>query len=372
MLAAGALMPMAAHFVEESQAIYSAERMSRLYGGDVKTWNNSLALSEKLSAESGSFKILGAAQEAVAAGKSISPTLASEVEKLLKAINIAKAEQGTPTVLSKLATETFNQLVLASPRWSEIDANALQRILKSRRYSGIIGQLFEELQHNRITMWLADPAGKAALGLADVIAQLEYIPGHLIRSLSGRQITDGMLVQRLGKGRYAIWAVFEAKSSQEAAFGLSRTRVSLSRRSEADRAETRAEAEDAMEVLKERARRTGIPVSMTIEGIEKEISEEAGGQIARDIERLFGEATDTLVAKPQKLYFGGEEVEVVISPRRRTKFFGVIPSDVNGTVIAQELRSQGVSNIILLKIGYSQKELQDAVKIIQSARRRKP
>jgi hypothetical protein len=37
----------------------------------------------------------------------------------------------------------------------------------------------------------------------------------------------------------------------------------------------------------ERAQRTGIPVSMTIEDIEKEIAQETGGQIARDIERLY-------------------------------------------------------------------------------------
>jgi myo-inositol catabolism protein IolC len=141
--------------------------------------------------------------------------------------------------------------------------------------------------------------------------------------------------------------------------------------SKADRTEMRAEAEDAMEVLKERARRTGIPVSMTIEDIEKEIAQETGGQIVRDIERLYGDATDTLTAKPQKIYIGGEEVEVVISPRSRTKFFAVTPRDVSVTEIVKELRDQRVSNVVALGLNYTQNELKEAADLIKSALRLK-
>jgi len=367
LLAAGILLPMASRLAEGSHAIYSAERMVSVYGGEAKEWEQSLALSEKISAENEGFKTLAAARDAIDAGKSIPKQIASDVESLLKNIDIAKAGRGSPTALSAKAGETFDRLVIANGRWAEIDQNALERILRKKRASAIKGQLFEEVLENRVAVWLADPAGKAALGLSDVTAKLEFIPGHLITSLSGRQLTDGMLVQRLGKGRYAIWAVFEAKSGTEAASGLSRTRVSRSRMSKADLAELRAEAEDAMDVLKERARRSGTPVSMTIDDIEKEISEESGGQIVRDIERLYGDATDTLSAKPQKIFIGGEEVEVVISPRAKTKFFGVAPTDVNLSTVASELRDQGVKNFVALSLNYTEKELNDAADLIKSA-----
>lgn len=368
LLAAGVLLPMAAHFVEGSHAIYSAERMTRLYGGEVEAWERSLALSEKVSAEAGSFKTLAEVREALNAGKSIPSQLATETKALLSAIDIAKAGKGVPTVLSKAATDTFDRLVIADARWAELDANALERILKKKRVSGVQGQLAEEVLANRIAVWLADPAGKAALGLADVSARrLEFIPGHLITSISGRQLTDGMLVERLKSGRYAVWAVFEVKSSREAALGLSRTRVSTSRMSKADLADLEAEAEDAMKVLEERARRTGTPVSMTIDDIKKEIAQEHGGQIARDIERLYGDATDTLAATPQAIYVGGERVEVVISPRNRTMFFGVAPNDVSLSEVATELRGQGVSNFIALGLGYAQKDLAEAAGVVESA-----
>jgi hypothetical protein len=113
---------------------------------------------------------------------------------------------------------------------------------------------------------------------------------------------------------------------------------------------------------------------MTIEDIEKEIAEEAGGQIVRDIERLYGEATDTLAAKPQKIFIGWEEVEVVISPKKRTKFIGVAPSDVSLSDVAQELyklfvsersgRAQGTSNFVALGLNYTEKELKEAAEIV--------
>jgi len=65
-LAAGVLLPMVFRLVEGERAVYSAERLSKLYGGEVRTWENSLALGEKVSAEGGSLKTLTAAGEALA------------------------------------------------------------------------------------------------------------------------------------------------------------------------------------------------------------------------------------------------------------------------------------------------------------------
>lgn len=367
-LAAGVLLPMVSRLVEGERAVYSAERMSRLYGGEVRTWENSLALGEKMSAEGGSLKTLRAAGDALAAGKSIAASEAADLSRLLKSIDIAKAGQGTPTALSKLATDTFQAMVASNKRLAELDANAIERILKKKLSSAVKGQLFEELLENRIAVWLNDPAGKAALGLTDVAGRIEFIPGHLITSRSGRQLTDGMLVTRTANKEYRVLAVFEAKSGADAAQGLSRSRVSLGRMSKADKAELRAEAEDAFAVLTERAKRTGTKVTMTVDDIMKEIAGETAdetGQIRRDIERLYGSATDSGTAD-EAVFIGAEEVTVHISPKF-TRFFGVVPSDVSLTTVAKELQDQGISNFVALGISYTQKELNDAADLIKTA-----
>ena len=138
--------------------------------------------------------------------------------------------------------------------------------------------------------------------------------------------------------------------------------------SKAEKAELRAEAEDAMAVLTERAKRTGTPVTMTVDDIMKEIAGETAdetGQIRRDIERLYGSVTDSGTAD-EVIFVGGEEVTVRISPKF-TKFFGVVPSDVSLSAALKELQDQGIRNIVALGIGYTQKELRDAADIIKSA-----
>src|SRR5262249_60606179 len=114
----------------------------------------------------------------------------------------------------------FMTLVSRNARWAEIDANAIERIARYGHQSGVQGQLFEEVLFNRITVWLRDPAGKAALGLTEFEGRLQFFPGHLIRDANGRQLTDGVIAIETGNREYFVVAVFEGKSGEYSASGM--------------------------------------------------------------------------------------------------------------------------------------------------------
>jgi hypothetical protein len=220
---------------------------------------------------------------------------------------------------------------------------------------------------NRMAVWLNDPAGKAALDLETYPGRLEFIPGHLIRDLKGRQLSDGMIVRKLNDGTYRIAAVCEAKAGEFAARGLSLTSADISKLSTADRATLTAEAEETLQFLQERARRTGQPVDVSLDDIEREIAPERGGQIRRDIERLSpslsnnpNDDTDVLAS----ILIGGEEVRVRFSPKF-VKFFGVLPSDVKATEIAKQLIDAGIKNFVALGVNFTQNELQSAAEVVK-------
>jgi carboxypeptidase C (cathepsin A)/GH25 family lysozyme M1 (1,4-beta-N-acetylmuramidase)/subtilisin family serine protease len=367
-LGASVLLPMMGRFIEADRAIYSAERMARLYGGEAESWSHTLALSERVSAEPNAFSRLRAAERAVAAGERLTPKTAGEFADMLLAIDIAKAGKGVPTVLSRRSVLAFDTLVQHSGRWAELDANAIERISRLKVGSHVQGQLLEELLGNRMAVWLNDPAGKAALDLEAYRGRLEFIPGHLIRDLKGRQLTDGMIIRKLNDGTYRIAAVCEAKAGEFAARGLSLKSVEIAKLSKADREMLTAEAEETLQFLQERARRTGQPVSVSLDDIMKEIAQEHGGQIRQDIERLSPSLSnnpndDTDVLAP--VLIGGEEVRVRFSPKF-VKFFGVLPSDVKATDIAKQLLDAGIKNFVSLGLNVTQDELRSAAEVVKT------
>ena len=73
--------------------------------------------------------------------------------------------------------------------------------------------------------------------------------------------------------------------------------------------------------------------------VEREVAlSERGGQVRRDIERLSENADGTLA----QIRLGSDLIPVRLSPTR-TKFFGVLPRDVNRSLIERELREGGFS-----------------------------
>ena len=355
-LAACVLLPFVARFVQEDRALYSAARMVKLYGGEEKVWAETIAVSERLSATPNAFARLSAAQRVVLKGQVLERKFVTELSDLLKAIDLAKAGRGTPTVLSKRATDAFAKLVAHDARWLELDANQIERLSRMTSRSKIKGQLFEEMVENDILLWLNDPSGKAALGLAHVEGRLEYIPGHLITDERGLQFTDGMLVVKLTEDDWRVYVVLEAKSGEFAAQGLASRSESFKRMSKANKAELNAEVEDAWQMLQQHARRTGAPVTITRKDVFAELAK-GPGQIRTDIERLKQMPTALV---------GGREVRLQFSVKQ-SKMYGIVPSDVETRELAKVIRESGITNFVALKSRILQKDLQTAADVLADA-----
>jgi hypothetical protein len=355
-LAACVLLPFVARFVQEDRALYSASRMVQLHGGEEKVWAETMAVAERLSARPNAFARLGAAESAVLKGQALERKLATELSDLIKSIDLAKTNRGTPTMLSKRASDAFAKLVAHDARWLELDANAIERLSRMTSRSKIKGQLFEEMLENDVLRWLNDPAGKAALGLSGVEGRLEYIPGHLITDERGLQFTDGMLVHKLTADDWRVYVVFEAKSGEFAAEGLASRSESLKRMSRANKAELNAELDDAWRTLQERARRTGQPSTVTRKELLDELTEEAG-QIRSDIERL---------KQMPGAYVGGQKVNLQFSVKQ-SRMYGVVPADVDMREIAKVIRESGITNFVALKSRIVQKDLRTAADVLADA-----
>ena len=83
----------------------------------------------------------------------------------------------------------------------------------------------EELAHRDIARRLAQGADRT-LGVADRTG-LEVLEGHRLSDLSGRELTDGMIVRRGRDGVLDVVTVVEAKAGPSAAQGLRRTASEL-------------------------------------------------------------------------------------------------------------------------------------------------
>lgn len=351
-LAASVLLPMAGRFVKQGRAMYTAERMSRMYGSDAYRWSYAMAMGERLTAETAIIRRLKQADEVVASGSRVSRELGIEVTKVLEQLGVDSVQKAVPKQIEAQLVEAFEALIKKHPRFAELDALAIERIAAKKTADHVKGQLLEEMLENKIVQMLKDPAGKKALGFEAVKEELEFIPGHVLRDVSGRQITDGMIIRRLS-GKVEVMAVFEAKAGKRAARELAKSKGALSA---AAQEELEAYARDVFRSLEWRAVREGKTVNTTIDQIIKDIKKtEWGGQIRRDIERL----------SEVEIYIGGERANLAFSPTK-TKFFGVIPSDVKASTITRELQDAAIKNFEVLGLGINQKELKSAAELLST------
>ena len=167
--------------------------------------------------------------------------------------------------------------------------------------------------------------------------------------------------------RYRVVAVFEAKSGEFAIRGLTLRRPD--KLTVAERKELRAYAEQLYRDLQDIAKKNGTTVDTSVGQIIKELVEQKGpGQLRSDIERL----------SEVRVFFGGEEVKLHFRPNQ-TKFFGIVPSDVNPARIPDpkspgqfvniydEVRDAGIQNFEVIGFGVTQKELRSAAAVLAKA-----
>ncbi|MGF7213219.1 hypothetical protein GGE65_007856 [Skermanella aerolata] len=344
-LAATVLLPLAGRLVKGGRILYTETRLVALYGRDAAAWSRTMAASGRATGGPG-LRALERAEAAVRAQQRLAGTLAREAANSLPAL--VRGPAAASAALDQAVLDLFQELSRQHSVLSSLDGFALRRILeKGPNVDHLKGQLLEELLESRLVPWLRDRAGSFALGLqVPTGKQLEFIPGHLIRDLAGRQITDGILAVR-NDGVLEILAVFEAKAGRRAARELSLSRSSISSLTPAERAELRAYARDVLRERRAEAQLAGTPFQQTIEEVEREVAlSELGGQVRRDIERLADGAT---------IRVGAGTTPVRISPTR-TKFFGVLPRDVNPSLIERELRDGGF-NFEIVGVDINQRDL---------------
>ena len=136
--------------------------------------------------------------------------------------------------------------------------------------------------------------------------------------------------------------MFEAKAGKRAARELSLKSGSVSKLTDDELAELRANAKDVWREQRDAAKAAGQPFKKSLADVEKEYAlSERGGQIRRDVERL-AEGDSGLA----KIRVAGQTLPVRISPTK-TKFFGVLPRDVGAATIERELKESGFAYEIL-------------------------
>jgi len=329
-LGASVLLPIAGRLIKGGRAIYSEARLVSMYGRDAAAWSRTIRASSLASEKGAARKIIEKAEAEIRAHRTLNRALAqsstTELSDLIRGATSVSME------VDPAVSDLFRQLSSRYKILHSLDELAFQRVVeKGPKLDHLKGQLLEELMAARVVPWLRDRAGSFALGVQTGGKQLEFIPGYIIRHFNGSQITDGILAYQ-DHGIIEIVAVFEAKSGKDAARELRFASKSISKFTKAERAELRAHAKDMHRELRDAAKDAGKPFKMKIEEIEREIiRKELGGQIRRDIERLF--------EMPQ-IRIGSNFVSIHISPTR-TKFFGILPKDVNRSLIEHDLRECG-------------------------------
>lgn len=356
-LGASILLPAAGRLVKGGRALYTANRMQRLYGDDAFKWSYSLAMGERMSDDVAGLARLKKAESVISANKRVAKELAEDLAETLKGLNLKDFTKATAKSLDDKVAKAFKELTKKHPKLVELDELAIERIAaKGPNTDHVKGQILEELLENQVVKWLREPAGKRALGLEHIDELLHFIPGHLVRDANGRQITDGIIARQV-QDTIEIVTVFEAKAGRNAARELSRAATSRSRLTKSAEAELRAYAKDVLRELQEQARLEGKTVSKSIDDVMKEIKlTEMGGQVRRDIERLDA----------AELFIGSTKTKVKVTPKT-TKFFGVLPSDVKASTIKKQLADAGLRNFEVIGFKWTSSELTAAAKSVVKA-----
>lgn len=329
-LAASALLPTVGRLAKGGRALYTESRLVAMYGHDAAAWSRVVSAGERSSVQQQALRSLENAERELRTTRSLATSTAKEAATALPA---AVRGGAAGAVVDQAIVDLLASLKKTVPILDTLDAHALERVLaKGPNTSHLKGQLLEELVESRVVPWLSERSGSFALGITVPAGKkLEFLPGHLIRDLNGRQITDGILAYR-DKGNLVVAAVFEAKAGPHAARELSFARDSISGLTEGELTELRANAKDVWREQRDAARAAGQPYKKSVEDVMKEYAlSEKGGQIRRDIERLSAGTTGSTT-----LRVGTEELPVVFSPTQ-TKFFGVLPKGVPQATISKEL-----------------------------------
>ncbi|MEU4711631.1 pre-toxin TG domain-containing protein [Nocardia salmonicida] len=339
-LAASVLLPSAGRLVKSGgRAIYTEARLVLLYGRDAAAWSRTVGASARGLAERPALSVVEEAARLLRVEGKITGAILKKSADVVP--RLVKGATKLTTTVDSAVIELFRELSQAHAALKLLDEHAIERILaKGPNTDHLKGQVLEELIESRIAPWLSTREGGFALGITMPAGKrLEFIPGHLVRDTTGRQISDGLLAFRDGEHgkQLVIVAVFEAKAGKSAARELSLKGGSISSLTKAERRELRANAKDVWREQREEALAAGKPFKKALNEVEKEYAlSELGGQVRRDIERL----------SDAQIRVGTETFKTTLSATR-TKFFGILPRDVRAATIEKQLKESGFSYEII-------------------------
>lgn len=362
-LAAGALLPFAARFVKGGRALYTAARLERMYGRDAARFSRILGMGERISGNQRFVGQLRKARKLTMAGSKAEARTVEEIANGLKQLDLKAAREQIKPLPQKVA-DALKKLGSGKPILAELDAPAIARVVEKEIKIHMRGQLLEEFLEARITAWLRDPAGAAALGVdaKDVV----FLPGHMLRHpTGGRQITDGVLARRIGDS-LEIVAIFEAKSSVRAVKELRAAKTGASALTKAERIEIRKVAREELEDALELAAQEGRVHTKTLADHEAELlkplTQKEEGQLRRSIERLY--ENDDL-GRLSTVRINGAETKITMSPTK-TKVFGVVPKGTDIPKLEQECRALGF-NFEALGVDVTSRELDEMADALAAA-----
>jgi hypothetical protein len=357
-LAATVLLPVAGRLVKGGEAVYTETRLVQLYGRNTADWSRVIAAEGRI--EGAALRSIERAEALVRSNQKLTSVVAQEVAAALPEVVrgpvLVRGVFAPVNAIDQAVVDLLRDLSRQNTVIASLDEFALRRVLqKGPNIDHLKGQLLEELTESFIVPWLRNRPGSFALGVPSG-AKLEFFPGHLVRDHLG-SLTDGILGYRVFNRRtreveFTIVAVFESKGGTPSARGLSYKSGTMS---EEDRLHVRAAIKDEWRDLRDEARSKGLPFNKTIEDVAKDskyIQAEKGGQISKDVQRLYKNEDGTLA----RIRLGAETLPVTISPTQ-TKFFGIVPKDVNPALIERQLKATG-HTVEIIGVDIRERELQ--------------
>ena len=278
----------------------------------------------------------------------IAKKVAALDESLQAANRLHKAEE----IAAWLPTAAKDFPILAE---AKLDAAAIARILEKSEASHRKGQLLEELLAARIRAALADETAKVALlGEKAVGKAAEFVPGHLVRDVRGKQFSDGLVIVREGDTVH-VMAVIEAKAGKASAAELKGLYTPLKDMTDDELKILRMEAIEEWR----QANAGKIPGARTmksadvdanfksdVDKILKDMPKTEAGQGSLDIERI---------GRDGALFLDGQLTKV--RGGRQTKVVAGVPSDVPKDALTKNLGKKQGLNVGVEQLDLSSKQL---------------
>ena len=343
-LGAAIFLPMMGMVVKDGRAVYTETRLVQLYGRTADEWSHAIDAVGRIEAKD--LKVLAEAEEALRLRKSLEPALARRAAAALP--GLAKPAGLLQSSVDKVVSEAFATLRSAHPIFDTLDEFALLRILEKGPHPDLIkGQLLEELIESRIVGWLADRNAYLAPRApeTDQAGQHRDLHSRPHDQRHRRPPAHRRDPRHLGEQRADHPGDLRGQGRQVGRAELRIGKGGISSLSDTERAALEAEVQRVYRTLKRRAELEGTTFTKKIEDIRKEVIEdirfsETGGQVRRDVERLYEDEA----GRPRMIYIGDrpKPVPVRISPTK-TKFLGILPADIDPTFLREVLTRLGYS-----------------------------